>query len=176
MSRNRICMEQMTRLDIDPRVFIIFPFGEGGVGRRGGEWVGLEKILCSHHVPVCSYWCSPCSQWAPCKISQVPNSASLHPISFAQRFSLFHLYGLIKGHALHPHVKVGLGWVGARIACWMVHLCLGGCAWALVGWPRWYFLNLELTFVWNTSFLLWSFPLQIFFAYALGNVGLPSVH
>jgi hypothetical protein len=49
-------MEQMTRLDIDPRVFIIFPFEEGeGVGRRGGEWVGLEKFLCFHHVPVCSY-------------------------------------------------------------------------------------------------------------------------
>lgn len=36
MSRNRICMEQMTRLDIDPRGFIIFPFGGGeGVGRGG---------------------------------------------------------------------------------------------------------------------------------------------
>ncbi len=41
MSRNRICMEQMTRLDIDPGGFIIFLLGEEK------EWVGLENFLCS---------------------------------------------------------------------------------------------------------------------------------
>ncbi len=41
MSRNRICMEQMTRLDIDPGGLIIFLLGEEK------EWVGLENFLCS---------------------------------------------------------------------------------------------------------------------------------
>jgi hypothetical protein len=38
-------MEQMTRLDIDPRGFIIFPFGGGQVGRRGGGVGGIRNFF-----------------------------------------------------------------------------------------------------------------------------------
>jgi hypothetical protein len=102
MSSNKICMEQNDKIGHRLRKVHHFSFGGGkGVG-------GIRKILVFHHVPISSYWCSPCSQWVPHKIPQIPNIASLHPISFAQRFSLSHLYGSIKGEALYTHMKMGL--------------------------------------------------------------------